>query len=84
MGLFELVVVFVIAWWLCFLPSLSAGARSQAEAGEVVPGSEPGAPEHWNLFRKLVFASTGALIITGLGWAAIAFGWLDTLIPTQS
>ena len=45
MGMFEAIVVFVISWWLVFLPTLSAGTRSQHEAGAVVPGSERGAPE---------------------------------------
>lgn len=83
MGPFEAGVVFVIAWWLFFLPSLSAGSRSQAEAGEIVPGSEPGAPEGWNIRRKLMIATIGALIVTGLVWVVITLGLLDGLIPEQ-
>ena len=42
MGVFEAVVVFFSAWWLIFLPILSAGTRSQHEAGAVIPGTEVG------------------------------------------
>jgi len=45
MGIFEAFVVFFISWWVVFLPTLSAGTRSQQDAGSVVPGSERGAPE---------------------------------------
>ena len=44
MGIFEAIVVFLMAWWLMFLPMLSAGTRSQHEAGAVSPGTERGAP----------------------------------------
>lgn len=83
MGIFEAGVVFIIAWWLFFLPSLSAGGRSQVESGEVVPGSEPGAPTHWNIRNKLLFATAGALVITALVWVTISLGLLDPLIPAQ-
>ena len=36
MGVFEAVVVFFSAWWLIFLPILSAGTRSQHEAGTLI------------------------------------------------
>ena len=83
MGIFEAAVVFVIAWWLFFLPSLSAGGTSQIDTGEIVPGSEPGAPTRWNIRNKLLFATIGALIITVLVWVTITLGLLDALIPEQ-
>ncbi len=84
MGLFESVVVFVIAWWLFFLPSLSAGGQSQAEAGEIVPGSEPGAPKGWNIRNKLLFATASAIVVTLVFWVTISLGLLDGLIPTEN
>lgn len=73
MGVFEAVVVFVIAWWLVFLPSLSAGNRSQADAGEVVDGSEPGAPHSWKLSSKAILATVGAAILTLIVWVVLTF-----------
>ena len=32
MGIFEAFVVFFMSWWVIFLPTLSAGTRSQHEA----------------------------------------------------
>ncbi len=73
MGVFEAVVVFVITWWLVFLPSLSAGNRSQADAGEVVDGSEPGAPHSWKLSTKAAFATAGAAVLTAIVWVVLTF-----------
>jgi predicted secreted protein len=79
MGVFEAVVVFVIAWWLVFLPSLSAGVRSQEEAGDVTPGSERGAPAAPGLARKAVVATAGAAALTLAMWGLIASGLLACL-----
>ena len=40
MGIFEAIVVYTSAWWLIFLPTLSAGQTSQKEAGDIVAGSD--------------------------------------------
>lgn len=80
MGIFEAVVVFVICWWLVFLPSLSAGSRSQADAGDVVDGSEPGAPHTWNMASKLAIATAGASLLTFILWVIIRFQLVS--IPT--
>ena len=81
MGIFEAVVVFVISWWVVFLPSLSAGTRSQHEAGMVSPGSERGAPEKIAWTPKILVATAGAALITLLVWMALRFGWLAFMIP---
>jgi predicted secreted protein len=81
MGAFEIAVVFIMSWWLVLLPILSMGQRSQAEAGEIVPGSEPGAPESVPFLRKAAIATAGATLITFLVWLALRMGWLELLAP---
>lgn len=81
MGVFEAIVVFVISWWMVFLPTLSAGTRSQQEAGSVVPGSERGAPERISWTPKVLIATAGAAAITLLIWMTLRFGWLSFMIP---
>jgi predicted secreted protein len=80
MGFFEAVVVFVISWWLIFLPILSAGTRSQHEDNSVVPGTERAAPVKTGMPWKLAAASGGAFLITLLVWLALTLGWLESLI----
>jgi predicted secreted protein len=81
MGIFEGIVVFIISWWVIFLPSLSAGTRSQYEAGVVIPGSERGAPVRISWRPKILLATFGAAAITLLVWAALRFGWLAFMVP---
>lgn len=81
MGIFEGIVVFVISWWLVFLPSLSAGTRSQHEADDVIPGTERAAPVAISFRNKLLIATGGAALITFLLWLAIRLGWLAFLLP---
>jgi predicted secreted protein len=81
MGVFEAIVVFVISWWVVFLPTLSAGTRSQHEVGAVSPGSERGAPEKIGWKPKILVATAGATLITLLVWLALRFGWLAFMIP---
>ena len=81
MGVFEIIVVFACSWWVVFLPILSAGTRSQHEAGTVSPGSDRAAPERISWRPKLLIATAGASAITLLVWCALNFGWLSFMIP---
>ncbi|MDZ4762026.1 MAG: DUF1467 family protein [Alphaproteobacteria bacterium] len=77
MGVFEAIVVFVISWWLVLLPILSAGTRSQEEAGVISPGTERAAPVRPRLVPKLMIATLGATALTALLWVTLYFGWID-------
>ena len=60
-------MVILILWWLVLFCLLPFGVRSQLEAGEVVAGSEPGAPQQTHLVKKAVWAFLIAIVI----WAAM-------------
>lgn len=62
----SIVAVFFVVWWLCFVAVLPIGNRSQAEAGEVVAGTEPGAPVSPRLWHKIGMATALAVVCTGL------------------
>jgi predicted secreted protein len=81
MGVLESFVVFVISWWIVFLPTLSAGTRSQHEADSVSPGTDRAAPVKIAWLPKIVVATAGAVAITFLIWLALRSGWLDFMIP---
>jgi len=81
MGIFEAIVVFVGAWWLVFLPILSAGTRSQHEADSVSPGTERAAPERIAFLPKILIATAGAAAITFLVWLTLYLGWLNFMVP---
>ena len=45
--------LYFVLWWLCLFIVLPFGARNQEDAGEVVRGTEPGAPVLFRLWPKL-------------------------------
>jgi len=81
MGIFEAAVVFVICWWLVFLPMLSAGTQSQLNSGEVIPGTEPAAPTTFRLGRKVIWTTLIAAGLTFGVWALLASNVLSFMLP---
>lgn len=45
------IAIYVIIWWVTLFAVLPFGVRSQAEAGEISPGSDPGAPAVTRIVR---------------------------------
>ena len=62
--------LYFVIWWILLFAVLPFGVRSQAEAGEIVKGSEPGAPAAPALREKAVWttliASTVLVIVAGV------------------
>ncbi len=83
MGIFEGIVVYICSWWLIFLPMLSAGTRSQHEAGTVIPGTERGAPEKIGWRWKFIVPTAGAAAVTFLLWLTLHMHLLDFMIPRR-
>lgn len=67
MGIAGSLIVYAIAWWLAFFMMLPIGVTSQHEAGEVVPGSDPGAPVNPRLKIKALAATGLAAVV----WAVL-------------
>lgn len=60
------VAIFFLIWWIVLFAVLPWGIRSQEEGGEVVPGTDPGAPTIPRLLRKLVWTTgVSAVIFAG-------------------
>lgn len=80
-GIVNGVVVFLLIWWLVLFTMLPIGVTSQQEDGDVVAGSEPGAPSRPNLAKKLWWTTS----ITSVVWIAYFFlmlsGVLEQLTP---
>jgi predicted secreted protein len=60
--------VYFIIWWTILFAVLPFRVRSQQEAGEVSPGSDPGAPAVFHLGWVLTVNSILAAIIFALVW----------------
>jgi predicted secreted protein len=59
------IVVFVITWWLSFFCVLPIGVQGQFEDdGNVIEGTEEGAPKDPMLKKKALWATIGAVVLT--------------------
>ncbi len=66
-------LVYFVVWWISLFIVLPFGVQSQEESGEVVPGSERGAPAKTNLLKKFVINTFVAMLIWGLIYIIIVF-----------
>lgn len=57
------VAVFFTMWWTVLFAVLPFGIRSQHEGPEVVPGSEPGAPQAPGLLKKAIWTTVATTVL---------------------
>ncbi|WP_153768921.1 DUF1467 family protein [Labrenzia sp. CE80] len=64
------VAVYFMIWWIVLFAILPFGIhRSQEEAGDVLPGSEPSAPERPRFLRVIILTTLVATsIFAGYFW----------------
>ena len=70
------VAIFFLIWWVVLFAVLPWGIRSQHEGGEIVPGTDPGAPSIPSLKRKLVWTTLVSAVI----FAACCVVYVDRLV----
>lgn len=80
MGLFSAFVVFILVWWVTLFTVLPLGVKGQAEEGEIVRGTEPGAPVESQMKRKLVLTTVIAIAAWAVICAVIISGIIDPKI----
>jgi len=64
--------LYFVIWWITLFAVLPFGIRSQEEAGEVVAGTEPGAPVLPGLLKKAVITS----LIAAMIFVAVWYVWV--------
>ena len=74
MNWFSALVVWLIIWWLVLFIILPIGIRGQAEEGDIVAGSEPGAPHKLDIKRKFIQTTIIASVLWALACAIILSG----------
>jgi predicted secreted protein len=60
------IAIFFLIWWVVLFAVLPWGVRSQQEGGEIVPGTDPGAPVVPRLLRKLAWTTGVSAVIFAL------------------
>lgn len=69
--------VYFIIWWVTLFMVLPFGVRSQAEEGDVTPGSDPGAPTIARLGRVALINTAVALVVFAGFWALYVLNVFD-------
>ena len=62
------IAIYFVIWWVTLFAILPFRVRSQVEAGEVSPGSDPGAPAKFHMGWYLVVNTLVAGVVYLLFW----------------
>ena len=54
MSISSAIAIYFVIWWTTLFAVLPIGIRSQLEAGEISPGSDPGAPSKTPILKIVV------------------------------
>ncbi|TKW67587.1 MAG: DUF1467 family protein [Paracoccus denitrificans] len=73
------IVLYAVLWFLTLFVLLPFGQVSQAEAGEIVPGTHSGAPHQPRIGRKMFWAT----MISAVLWAGCAYVILSGMITRE-
>jgi predicted secreted protein len=73
--------IYFVLWWIVLFAVLPWGVQSQEEAGDISPGSDPGAPVRPLLLRKAIATTLVSAAIMALGYAAWALGLIGRIVP---
>jgi predicted secreted protein len=65
------IAIYVLIWWTVLFAILPLGVRTQAEDGEVVPGTSESAPTHPRLLRVVLLTTVVSGLLFGALWAAV-------------
>ncbi|MEM6309629.1 MAG: DUF1467 family protein [Pseudomonadota bacterium] len=91
MGITSAFVLFAVIWFMTFFIVLPIRIETQGDRGEIVPGTQAGAPEVHNLKRK-AWITTGIavvlwIVIAGIilsGWITVGdIDWFDRMTPAS-
>ena len=59
------IALYFVVWWTALFAILPIRIRSQAEAGEIVPGTDPGAPAAPALRERAIWTTLVSAVIFG-------------------
>ena len=66
-----LIAIYFLIWWVTLFAVLPWGVRNQEESGDVIPGTDPGAPATHRVWQKLGWTTLVATVIFGILYVAL-------------
>lgn len=76
-GFVEGIVVYLITWWIVIFTVLPIRVQGQYETGEIVEGSEPGAPVNPRLKEKAFLTTVITSVLWLIFFAVMELGIID-------
>lgn len=92
MSITSAIVLFAVIWFMVFLMAIPVRLKTQGDVGEIVPGTQAGAPHQHDL-KKKAWITTGvsAVIWLILFWIITTgqitvrdFDWMNRLPPIEA
>jgi predicted secreted protein len=66
MSITTVIAIYFLIWWITLFAVLPWGVRSQHDGGEVIPGTDPGAPVAHRVRTKLLWTTVIATVVFGI------------------
>jgi predicted secreted protein len=60
------IAIYIVTWMVCLFVVLPWGVHNQSDDGQVLVGSEPGAPARFAIWKKLVVTTVLAFVMVAL------------------
>jgi predicted secreted protein len=75
------VAIYFVVWWIVLFAVLPWGYRTQAEAGDVTPGTESSAPARFPMLRVALVTTLVAAVVFACIYAILNSGITFDDIP---
>lgn len=72
-----MLAIYFVIWWIALFLTLPFGIRSQAENGEQIEGTDPGAPSTPRMARRLLWTTIISAVIFAAGMTAYRAGYFN-------
>ncbi|KIZ32491.1 MULTISPECIES: DUF1467 family protein [Rhodopseudomonas] len=72
-----LLAIYFVLWWIVLFMTLPFGIHSQSESGEVIPGTDPGAPVASSMARKAKWTTIVSAVIFAVALLAYHAGYFN-------
>lgn len=76
MNIVSAFAMFAVIWFMVFLVGLPLGRRTQADEGEIVPGTHAGAPTNFRFKPLALWVTLITFVLWGLMTAVVYSGWI--------
>lgn len=70
------IALYFVIWWTTLFAVLPFGVRTQAEAGEVVPGTPESAPVRPQFAKILLLNTAVSAVVFSIVWLAVTREWV--------